>query len=161
MNMPSPDSEEQDVVEAATPTASSPEGGDWTLIALVGHDGQEPPINLSDSEALATWAAITALWHPALLAQTQALPRIESLRSPTPPNYRELRVIAGLRSQVSAGYETQAEDVGALLVESGSDRQALVETLVERLGTTLDPSHANDEGMKVAAADFLALGTAY
>lgn len=162
MSTPSPESTE---LQPEAPSPPEPEGGHWSLIAVVAHDGEEPPANLGEPEALAIWCAISALWHPAVLAQTNALPRIESILTPTPPNHREVRVVAGPLDRLPSGYRTQAEDVGAVLLEAGTDRLDLVRRLCERLELT-SPVQAQvqggepDEGLTTAANDFLALGTA-
>ena len=74
--------------------ALEPARDGWALIALVPYDGQEPPAAVSDELAQAVWCAVSALWHPSLLARAAGLPRIESVDSPSPPGAREIRVIA-------------------------------------------------------------------
>ena len=92
----------------------------WTLIALIPHDGQEPPADLSDNLAQSVWCAVSALWHPSLLARASQLPRIESIDSPSSPGPREIRVIpGGTWDRLPSGYRTQAEDASATLIESG------------------------------------------
>ena len=78
----------------AADSTLEPAGDGWTLIALVPYDGQEPPATVSDELAQAVWCAVSALWHPSLLARAAGLPRIESVDSPSPPGPREIRVIA-------------------------------------------------------------------
>src|SRR4051812_40793974 len=88
---PEPDqAPEPGPVDAAEPTVS---GGGWTLISLIADDGQEPPAGLTEREALATWCAVSATWHPSLLARAGSLPRIESIDSPSPPGPNEVRVL--------------------------------------------------------------------
>ena len=55
-------------IEIAQPVAEPPRDG-WALIALVPYDGQEPPATVSDELAMGVWCAVSALWHPSLLAQ--------------------------------------------------------------------------------------------
>ncbi|AGA30408.1 glycoside hydrolase family 38 N-terminal domain-containing protein [Singulisphaera acidiphila] len=158
MSMPSPESAEP---QTEAPSPPVPEGGHWSLIALVSHDGVEPPANLSESEALGIWCARSVLWHPALLAQTQMLPRIESIDAPTSPGPRELRVVAaGVLDRLPSGYQTQAEDAGAIVVEGGADRLALVRDLLARINAVAPALDTENEGLITAANDFLALGTA-
>jgi alpha-mannosidase len=133
----------------------------WALIALVPYDGHEPPAAVSDDLAQAVWCAVSALWHPSLLARSAGLPRIESVDSPSPPGSREIRVVAsGAWDRLPSGYLTQAEDAKTALLESGVDRPALIRHIQALLGadTTLDT--VENEGMTSAARDFLALGTA-
>lgn len=143
--------------EHAVAPESSP-GRRVRLIALIGSDGQEPPADQSDQAALATWAAVSALWHPALLARVDCLPRIESIDSPSPPDAGDLRVLAGgFADRLPSGYRTQAEDAGAILLEGQADRLGLVREILERLepGAALGPPESQP-----VALDFLALGTA-
>src|SRR5262249_44656716 len=126
----------------------------WALIALIPHEGREPPANVSEELAHAVWCAVSAPWHPALLAQARELPRIEPVESPSPPGPREIRIIAGAAwDRLPSGYRTQAEDAGAVLLESGTDRDDLIHRMqmhLARVGaaplegsdsTTLPPRH--------------------
>src|SRR5947209_2096632 len=63
-------------------------------IALLAHAGREPEATLTDEAAQAAWVAATAPWHPALLARAEALPRIEDVDTPSPPEPRDLRLVA-------------------------------------------------------------------
>lgn len=157
MNTPSPESAESQT-EAQTPT--TPEGGQWSFVAIVPYDGEEPPANLTESEAQGIWCAITALWHPALLAQAREMPRIESLANPSSPGPNEIRVVAGGPARLPSGYQTQAEDAGAILVDGGLHRPGLVATLCDRLGVGRPVADPEDEGPTIAANDYHALGTA-
>jgi alpha-mannosidase len=89
------------------------------------------------------------------------LPRIENVEWPSPPSAREVRVIAeGAVDRLPSGYRTQAEDAGAVLLDGGTDRAALVRAIQERLGAVGTPETTGDEATDSAALDFLALGTA-
>src|SRR2546423_3218047 len=147
-------------VEPVAATAPERTGGGWTLVTLIAHDGQEPPANLPDGAALAAWCAVSAPWHPSLLAHADALPRIEDVDDPTPPGPNEVRVFAeGTANRLPSGYQTQAEDAGTLLIEGGSDRQALVREIQGRMG--LEDAPGREEAAAIAVAlDFHALGTA-
>src|SRR4051812_34323797 len=113
MSMPSSDPNEPG------PDATGPSGSGWTLIALLADPGAEPPAGLSDRDALATWCAVSTLWHPSLLARSDTLPRMEEVDSPSPPGPREVRVLAaGMAERLPSGYRTQAEDAGAILLEA-------------------------------------------
>jgi alpha-mannosidase len=133
--------------------------GNWALVALIADDGQEPAGDLSEAAALGAWCAVSALWHPALLAQAAALPRIENVDYPSPPGPNEVRVLAaGSAERLPSGYRTQAADAGTILIEAGSDRAAMVREVLDRMGL---PAEADDDGMQHAAAlDYHALGTA-
>jgi alpha-mannosidase len=132
----------------------------WSLIALVPFDGREPPSSVSDELAEAVWCAVSALWHPSLLARAIGLPRIEPIESPSPPAGREIRVVAGgAWEQLPSGYRTQAEDARTALVDSGTDRALLIERLQSHLGAGATAETVESEGMTTTALDFLALGT--
>jgi alpha-mannosidase len=66
------------VPAAETAGSNRPDDG-WSLIALVPHDGVEPPASVSESLAQAVWCAVSAIWHPSLLARARELPRIEPI----------------------------------------------------------------------------------
>src|SRR5262245_37895697 len=142
-----------------TPTPPEPKGPRCSFIALIDHDGQEPPTNLSENEAIGTWCAVSALWHPALLSLAGELPRIEPVDSPSPPGPREVRLVAaGANDRLPSGYRTQAEDAGAILIEGGTDRLALVRELGSRIGGEFAADGENE--LARSARDFLVLGTA-
>ena len=148
-----------EVGEAAR-TVIEPAADAWTLIAMVPYDGQEPPANASDELARAVWCAVSALWHPSLLARAVGLPRIESIDSPSPPGSREIRVIAtGAGDRLPSGYKTQAEDARSALLDSGTDRADLIRQIQSRLGADGALETVENEGMTTTARDFLALGT--
>jgi alpha-mannosidase len=88
------------------------------------------------------------------------LPRIEPIETPTSPAAREIRIVAsGALDRLPSGYLTGAEDAGALVIESGTDRSALIHQIQERLGAVGTPETSEDSGMIRVADDFLALGT--
>ncbi len=170
MSIPSPDpadSEPGSPLEPAPEAAPEPDAGAtpagsalgvWTLVALIADDGQEPATNLSETAALGVWCAVSALWHPSLLAQATALPRIESVDYPSPPGPNEVRVLAGgTADRLPSGYRTQVEDAGTILLEAGSDRSALVREIQARIG---EAPGTEDLELTAAASDYQALGTA-
>src|SRR4051794_30492542 len=93
------------------------------LVALIPDDGQEPAAGVSEPAAAGVWAAISALWHPALLATATHLPEIENVDGPLAPEPGDVRVIAaGAADQLPSGYRARAEDAGALVVAGEADR---------------------------------------
>ncbi len=159
MSMPTDDPMESALEAPETPVRR---GGGWSLIALVAGDGCEPPPGSSEAEALGAWCAVTALWHPSFLTRADALPRIESVDGPSPPGPREVRIVAeGTLERLPSGYRTEAEEAGTILIESGTDRPALIRAIQERLGAVGTPETAEADEMVAVAADFLALGTAH
>ena len=146
-------------IEISQPVAIPAREG-WALIALVPFDGQEPPATVTDDLATGVWCAISALWHPSLLARADGLPRIESVDSPSPPGAREIRVIAtGAGDRLPSGYRTQAEDARTALLESGLDRADLIAQIQARVGAAGALEMIENEGMTTSAQVFLALGT--
>ncbi len=140
--------------------ALEPAGDGWALIALVPFDGLEPPAAVNEDLARAVWCAVSALWHPSLLARAAGLPRIESVDSPSSPGPREIRVIAtGAADRLPSGYKTQAEDARSVLIESGTDRALLIRQMRNRLGADGALEAVENEGMTTTANDYLALGT--
>src|SRR4051794_31321494 len=81
----------------AEPDTGPPPSADeaWSVVSLIASNGVEPPAGLTDAEAAATWAAVTAPWHPAVLAALATLPTVEGLDDPGTPGPREARVVAG------------------------------------------------------------------
>ncbi len=146
----------EEIVRA--PVEPAPPG--WVFIALVPHNGREPPPQLGDQLALEVWCAVSALWHPSLLSRAAELPRIEPIEYPSAPGPREVRVIpGGAWDQLPSGYRTQAEDAGVALIEAGPDRDDLIHRIRSRLGAQESPQRLEDKGTATAASGFLALGT--
>src|SRR5687767_9909609 len=84
------------------------------LIALIPDDGQEPAAGVTDRAAAGVWAAVSALWHPALLATVEHLPEIEDVDRPPTAEAGDVRVVAaGAADRLPAGYRTRAEEAGA------------------------------------------------
>jgi alpha-mannosidase len=143
----------------AGPEQTQGDSDRWSVVALIASSGVEPPSGVSDDEAQATWCAVSAAWHPAILAGSGALPRVEDVDGPSPPGRREVRLVAeGLLERLPSGYRTNADDAGALVVEAGRDRAA---TVVELLGRLDLPPGPRDDDSEAVALDFLALGTAW
>ena len=133
----------------------------WTLIALVPFDGKEPPAAAGDELAAAVWCAVSALWHPSLLARAAGLPRIESIDSPSPPGVGRSIVSspAGRRTSYLPATERRPRMLGPRLMDSGTDLDDLIRQIQIRLGGNGAVESIESEGMTSAARDFLALGT--
>lgn len=161
MSMPTP---EGGAPEPSTgdvvPPAPPPDPDGWSVVSLIAHDSAEPPASFPEAQAEGSWAAVSAPWHPAVLAGLATLPRVEGVDAPSPPGPREVRIVAaGQGERLPSGYRTQAEDAGTLLIDWGTGRTA--EPLINKFGRpedlALDPSDARG-GLVL---DFLALGTAH
>jgi alpha-mannosidase len=143
---------------AVEPVALPPRTG-WRLVTLIAGDGKEPPAGLADDLAESTWCAVSALWHPSLLARAAELPAIEPVEAPSAAGPREIRVLPkGIWERLPSGYETGALDAGTLLLEAGADRAALVHQIQEHLGSVGTVETSLDPTMVALADDFLALG---
>ena len=132
----------------------------WTLISLIPHDAKEPRADLADNLAQATWCAVSALWHPSLLARAAELPR--SSRSRPPPRRGPGRSASSRQGRSIGSPPVTAprpRTPGAVVLESGTDRAALIRQIQERLGAVGTPETSDDAAMISAADDFLALGT--
>lgn len=142
---------------SAGPRPPRPDG--WTVIVPVPNDGVEPPGTFLDADAEAVWAAVSAGWHPAVLAVADDLPRLECLDGPTSPGPREVRVVpGGMTGHLPSGHLTQCYDAGAHVVEGETARQAIVDAIVQRVGPSTFPRGDEADAL---AADFQALGTAW
>lgn len=129
------------------------------FIALIGDDGREPPDNLPDATAASRHAAVSACWHPALLAAASSLPRVEDVDAPGSPVPGDVRVVAeDDAARLASGYRTDAEDLGAVVVEGAADRVEIVRQIAARIG--LDLPEVEDEAGRALVLDYMALGTA-
>ncbi len=144
-------------VEATPTTKSEQENSSRRIVVMIADDGREPSGDPPEHIALGTWAAVSAPWHPSLLARLDTLPTIEGFEAPTDPLPGEIRVIAaGMKDRLSESYQTLVDQRGAVLMEADVDRDELVRHLAEILEPGLDPGPLDDS----TALDFLALGTA-
>ncbi len=145
-----------DASEAApepSPRAGESSADPWLLITLAPNDGQEPPASQSDAEADAVWAAVSALWHPALLADASSLPRTEDLDSPSSALPREARVVPkGFGNRLPSGYRTAAADIGAVLIDDLTDRFAIARAVLARI----QPNHPPLDDQDPIVLDFFA-----
>jgi alpha-mannosidase len=159
MSMP-PDVPEEPAPDDVPNPFEDASGGGWRLIALIADDGDEPPHDLPERAALGAWSAVTALWHPSLLAEAAELPAIEEVESPSSPGPREVRILAaGVADRLPSGYREQAEDAGTVLIDGEDDRLALVREVRARMGG-VGAIDDRGEDLERVALDFLALGTA-
>ena len=146
----------------SAPAESTRAEDGWSLIALVPHDGQEPPASLSDELARSVWCAVSAIWHPSLLAARRELPRIESIESPIAARARARSASSpatraiGFRPATGRRPRTPAPRCSM----SGTDRADLIGRIQARMGVAGATDVVETEPMAAASRDFLALGTA-
>ena len=123
------------------------------------YDGQEPPATVSDELAMGVWCAVSALWHPSLLARAAGLPRIESVDSPSPPgrarsgSSRPGQVI-GSHPDIARKQRTPGRRCWIRHQPRG-----LIAQIQARVGTAGALEMIENEGMTTTAQVFLALGT--
>ena len=130
----------------------------FRIIALRRNDGKEPPTNLTDREGTAAWVAATAAWHPSLLAQADALPRLEEVTLPSDPLPGDVLLVEnGQMAQLPAETRRRAEEAGVPIIEALDDRLATVRRLLDQAP---DPSMVLDPG-DLVGRDYLALGAAF
>ena len=129
------------------------------VISLVPLDGREPPATLDEAEAEGAWAAISAPWHPAILARIDALPQVVDAGVAQLPEPGDVLVLAaGAWARLPSGDLGLAEALGPWAVEGLADRVELSRRLLAKL----DPEASSEvvgepDGLTL---DFYALGTA-
>jgi alpha-mannosidase len=130
-----------------------------SLRTLVPIDRIEPPADLDEADAQGIWAAISAPWHPAVLAQLDSVPSVDPATGPSEAVAGRIFVIAhGSESAVPSGFATQAADAGAGWVSGTPERIELVLSILGRLSDQSHPeSPALDDPL---ATDYMALGAA-
>lgn len=126
------------------------------IILLPCHSLEDFPTHHHGDDAQGLLANWSALWHPALLAAADALPRW--YRADDPPEEVAGRLIAVpsvSQAQIPTGFAQRAKGDGACLVRNKLDRAEIVRTALESLD-------GGDGGIDPElAADFLALGYCY
>jgi alpha-mannosidase len=133
--------------------------GRWRPVALIPYDGREPEADLTENQAVGAWAAVSALWHPALLCDAAALPRIEPVEFPSHPDPDEVRVVAaGATTLLPSGYRVQVAEAGVTLIDGELDRHMLARRILESLPDATIPAESGEPDTIVD--DFFALGTA-
>lgn len=137
--------------------AENQPAGRWRVAALVPADGREPASTQSDTEAESIWAAVTAGWHPAILAACADLPGIECVEYPDHPHPNEIRLIScGAAGRLPSDYRVLMADRGAPLIEATRKRTAVVRQILDCLPDAPSPKEVDP-----IADGFLALGAAW
>ncbi len=126
------------------------------IILLPCHSLEDFPTHHEGDDAAGLLAGWTALWHPALIANAQAMPRWFRASSPPQDISHRLIVVPGVSlPELPADFSQQAEQKNACLICELTRRDAILDKALERL----DP--AEREVDADLAADFLALGYCY
>src|SRR5690606_36306580 len=101
---------------------------------------------------LANW---TAMWHPALLASAQAMPKWSRVDDPPRELAGKLLLVPSVAAgNLPAGFAARAADEGAVVISRSTNRDTII---AEALGH-LEKAPAIDAEL---VADFLALGYCY
>ncbi len=101
-------------------------------------------------------AAWTAIWHPAITAQTGTAPRWHRADNPPESVSGKLLVVPGVSdSMLSAGWADRAREQGATVVVGESARDAIVAAALA------DSNHEGESLASARAGDFHALGYCY
>ncbi|MEL6106101.1 MAG: hypothetical protein AAFU85_08695 [Planctomycetota bacterium] len=110
----------------------------------------------SDSDARSLLAAWTALWHPALLAQTEQLPSWYRADSPPAPDGpRVIAVPAGSLESLTSDFRQRCENNSQCRWIEGETR---AEYLVALDLDAEDPETLQHQGRNLSNADFFAAG---
>ena len=123
------------------------------IVLLPCHSLEDFPTHHEGDDAAGLLAAWTALWHPALIADTGKLPCWHRADAP-PENVRDkLIVVPGIsQPQLPPDFLQQPGVESACLISGEVDRNQIIRTALARLETPI-PS-----AVEAWAADFLALG---
>ena len=126
------------------------------IILLPCHSLEDFPTHHEGDDAAGLLAGWTALWHPALIANAQAMPRWFRASSPPQDLKNRLIVVPGVSlPELPADFSQRAEQNDACLICESTRRTKILEQALARL----DP--ADCEVDSDLAADFLALGYCY
>jgi len=158
-------SESNDSTEPGLELQAGGGGSAIRMVAMVPYDGRQPPPGASETEALETHAAVTGLWHPAVLLAAQ-LPEVESVAMPTDPGPGEIRVVPrSARSQLPEDYECRVREAGGALIGASGNRGELVAAVHAEIAArglaAGDPPGLLSAELESIARDYLALGTAW
>lgn len=158
-----PEPEAPAVEDQADPAAPEPEpeptGPKRRVVVLIADSGRRPEDPIDEAEAAMVWAAVSAPWHPAILARLDTIPVVEDADAPGTPSPGEVRLIAGSGvGRVDYAYREGASEQGVpvLAIEAGeADREGLSRLILEALepGAELGPSD------DPTVPDFYALGS--
>jgi len=126
------------------------------LILLPCHSLEDFPTHHEGDDAAGLLAGWSAMWHPALVASTGAMPSWFRADSPPDGLANKLVIVPGVsQSEIPTGFAQRAKENSACLVRGATERREILESALAQL----DPSQRDVD--PELAADFLALGYCY
>ncbi len=142
------------VVGLLHPT-TMPESTLFTLLSC--HGLEDFPTHYTGDQANSLLASLTALWHPAILARAQSLPRWSRIDQAPADCGRAILIAPSIvSSQLPTGFAERVAQQKGLLVKDAVDRQSIVSQVLQHWGEAAivaDPENLAD--------DFHALGYVY
>ncbi|MEW4567810.1 glycosyl hydrolase family 38 [Tautonia sp. JC769] len=136
-----------------------PSGPRRRVVVMIADSGRRPEDPVDEAEALIVWSAVSAAWHPSILARLDEIPAVEDAEAPGTPAPGEVRLIAGRGvGYVDYGYRERASEIGVpvLAIEAGeSDRDGLARLILE----AIEPGAELGPGDDPTVGDFYALGS--
>ncbi len=118
--------EDAESLASESPAVVGPTVSTRRLVVMIEHDGKEPSENVPARQAEATWAAVSAIWHPSLLARVDSLPVVEGVEYAAVTEPNDLRLVAeGAGARLDVDYRGVAASQGALILQGEIDRPAI------------------------------------
>lgn len=142
------------------------------LVLLPCHSFEDFPTHHKGEEADGLLAAWSAMWHPALLAASEAPPNWRRVDDPPQELQRRLLMVPSICiSRLPTGYLQRAKESGAVVIRKGTDRHQMVREALAGLATLPADENAYQEAppadwhtaplYEEIIRDFMALGWAY
>lgn len=126
------------------------------IILLPCHSLEDFPTHHEGDDAQGLLANWSALWHPAFLASSEAIPAWYRADDPPEEVANRLIVVPGVaQSEIPTGFAQRAKESGACFIRNKLDREEIVQTALQSLD---GGAAAVTEDI---AMDFLALGYCY
>jgi alpha-mannosidase len=142
------------------------------LVLLPCHSFEDFPTHHKGEEADGLLAGWSAMWHPALLAASEAPPNWRRVDDPPQELERRLLIVPAVCvSRLPTGYLQRAKESGAVVIRKGTDRHQMVRDALAGLATLPSEDNTPAEGppgdwytaplYHEIVCDFMALGWAY
>ncbi|MCR9117875.1 MAG: hypothetical protein NXI22_13130 [bacterium] len=126
------------------------------LILLPCHSLEDFPLHHEGEEAQGLLANWTALWHPTLIAEVDAMPKWGRVDDPPEELAGKLMLVPDVSAgELPTGFAQRAKGDGALLIRRKTVRAEIIKEILDSLDS--DAVVPSDD----LVADFLALGYCY